>query len=125
MALRRSGCDCGSCRHAVSAPRPASKRYRATHSPWLHVFHRARGRQQSAPFGSANAWRDSADLQCAERHLRSRRSGNPSGAAIFGSQSGRARRRRLEAGRSCNRSLWSMTTDLRLSGREHCSDAAV
>ena len=38
---------------------------------------------------------------------------NPSGAAIFGSQSGRACRRRLEAGRSCNRSLWSMSTDFR------------
>ena len=41
MALRRSGCN----------------------SPWLHFFHRARGRQQSAPFGSANAWRGSALVQ--------------------------------------------------------------
>ena len=46
MALRRSGCD----------------------SPWLHHLERhnvsrARGRQQSAPFGSANAWRRSALLQ--------------------------------------------------------------
>jgi len=31
----------------------------------------------------------------------------------------------LEAGRSCKRSLWSMTTDFRFSGRKHCSDAAV
>ena len=48
---------------------------------------------------------------------------NPSGAAIFGSQSGRARRRRLEAGRSCNRSLWSMSTDFRFGSQalQRCS----
>lgn len=33
------------------------------------------------------------------------------GQPLSGSQSGRARRRRLETGRSCNRSLWSMSTD--------------
>ena len=48
---------------------------------------------------------------------------NPSGAAIFGSQSGRARRRRLEAGRSCDRSLWSMSTGFRfgLQALQRCS----
>ena len=48
---------------------------------------------------------------------------NPSGAAIFGSQSGRACRRRLEAGRSCNRSLWSMSTDFRFGSQalQRCS----
>jgi hypothetical protein len=39
------------------------------------------------------------------------------GQPLSGSQSGRARRRRLEAGRSCNRSLWSMPTDFRFGSQ--------
>ena len=45
------------------------------------------------------------------------------GQPFYGNQSGRARRRRLEAGRTCDRRLWSMTTDFRFESQalQRCS----
>ena len=78
-------------------------------------MHRTRNADHAgaAPAGGSSSPVD----QTAERPILTREvdGANPSGAATF---------LEVKAGRSYNRSLWSMTTDFR-AGRKHCSDAAV
>ena len=127
MALRRSGCDSPWLHHFIgheedSNPRRSDRRDTrgSTEVPDHFKFRQSVGsdarrwyrRETGAtPVGGSFC----PVAQQLERPALTREvdGANPSGAAIFGSQSGRARRRRLEAGRSCNRSLWSMSTDFR------------